>query len=93
MMRDRDGDGYHSVFYLSYLGSDVWQAVRQKKLASVGHRCEHRLWGIFRCEEKVRLQVHHLTYDRLGNEKMSDLRVLCYRHHEQADRERKSRKK
>ena len=34
------------------------------------------------CGVKHRLQVHHLTYERLGNERDEDLKVLCWACHE-----------
>lgn len=35
------------------------------------------------------LQVHHLTYARLGKEKLSDLRVTCESCHKKADEVRR----
>lgn len=32
-------------------------------------------------KEQVILEIHHLTYDRVGNEKSSDLQVLCSKCH------------
>lgn len=34
------------------------------------------------------LDVHHLTYERFGKERISDLQVLCRTCHEAADKER-----
>ena len=44
--------------------------VKIRKLNAVGHRCEN-------CDERSSLQVHHLTYARLGREIDEDLVVLC----------------
>jgi 5-methylcytosine-specific restriction endonuclease McrA len=40
-----------------------------------------------------RLELHHLTYDRLGHEWPSDLKILCVRCHARADREREERER
>ena len=34
------------------------------------------------------MELHHITYERFGREVPSDLKILCKRHHEIADRER-----
>src|SRR5207253_1892600 len=47
---------------------------RRKALAYHGARCAV-------CKTTRRLQVHHLTYERLGHERMSDFKILCKRHH------------
>lgn len=53
-------------------------------LAREHHRCK-------RCKQARYLEVHHLTYKRLGFERMDDLEALCVRCHAQADLERVSR--
>ncbi len=50
--------------------SPAWRERRKEKLAEVGYRCQG-------CDEDERLEVHHLTYERLGREPMRDLMVLC----------------
>jgi hypothetical protein len=55
----------------TYMASPEWKAVRKQKLAEVGHRCQG-------CDGTKRLEVHHLTYERLGHERMEDLMVLCH---------------
>ena len=57
-------------FYLAYLNSPAWRATRNRALHLAGWRCQ-------RCGGKRDLQVHHLTYDRLGAEWDQDLEVLC----------------
>ena len=46
----------------------------------------------YRCQrcgaERCVLQLHHKTYDRLGQEFDDDVEVLCVPCHQQADRER-----
>lgn len=60
--------------YNRYLQSKEWQELRKRKLKSVGNICEI-------CEFPYELRVHHLTYERIGREKLSDLQVLCERCH------------
>src|SRR5580765_3800863 len=60
----------HSVEYRLYMRSFAWKMRRINKLKAAGHRCEN-------CSEPYGLQVHHLTYARLGCELDSDLVVLC----------------
>ena len=59
--------------YAEYLRSDHWREVREIKLRSANFICEL-------CDGRVgdgRLDVHHLSYERLGHEMESDLQVLC----------------
>jgi len=61
--------------YLRYLRSAHWDHTRRRALLRAGHQCQ-------RCEiSNVQLDVHHLTYDRLGREAEHDLIVLCHRCH------------
>ncbi len=73
----------HSPEYIEYLKSDAWKLKRLSKIQSVGYKCQ-------RCNATDKLlQVHHLTYDRLGHERMDDLKVVCLDCHEVEDVERK----
>lgn len=56
--------------YARYIRSAEWDNKRNKRLA------EDR-WTCTRCPSHERLQVHHLTYDRLGHEDLDDLVTLC----------------
>jgi hypothetical protein len=56
--------------YAEYLQSSWWRARRNDALRAASYRCH-------RCESKRELQVHHLTYERLGTEHPDDLEVLC----------------
>jgi hypothetical protein len=62
-----------SMSYEDYLQTEFWRITRKQIL---GKRpfCE-------RCGTRERLQVHHLTYERLGVELDEDLEVLCRRCH------------
>jgi hypothetical protein len=78
----------HEIPYHDYLQSDWWQDVRSQRLGWAGRRCEYHEWKTGkRCRAVTGLDVHHLTYDRLGEEDWrTDLIVLCRRHHYQIHR-------
>jgi 5-methylcytosine-specific restriction endonuclease McrA len=59
-----------SATYHEYLASDDWQVKRSDVMQQAGYRCE-------RCGLPWGLQVHHVTYERLGNELPEDLACLC----------------
>ena len=60
--------------YDEYLQSDHWlETVRIKRWVE-GNKCEI-------CGSPHKLQVHHLTYERLGRENLSDLQLVCEYHH------------
>lgn len=61
---------YAGLDYEVYLTTLHWRNVRQRKLGEVGYRCE-------KCDRDKGLEVHHLTYERLGQESLEDLQVLC----------------
>lgn len=56
--------------YVEYLKTPEWNAIRLRALKRVKYRCQV-------CNKKTVLNVHHRTYERRGNEKPSDLVVLC----------------
>lgn len=53
-----------------YLKTVEWGVKRNRTLIQAGNRCQV-------CASTDRLEVHHRTYERLGNELLSDLVVLC----------------
>jgi len=55
--------------YLDYLNSNAWQKKRDEALSFYGSECQ-------RCSS-IATQIHHRTYDNLGNEPMRDLEPLC----------------
>lgn len=57
-------DNYHA-----YLNSKEWQAKRRKILKMAGYKCR-------KCGARA-TQVHHETYKRIYNEKLTDLTALC----------------
>ncbi len=72
-----------SAEYRRYLESIAWEKRRARALELAGHRCQE-------CDATDRLEVHHLTYDRLFEEHDDDLRVLCHLCHRRADTERRN---
>jgi 5-methylcytosine-specific restriction endonuclease McrA len=60
--------------YLAYMGSNAWACRRRTVVANSGGICAD-------CGSQVRLDVHHLTYARLGREHDSDLVAVCRRCH------------
>jgi hypothetical protein len=58
------------VDYATYMRSRAWRQRRAMILDRDGHRCQS-------CGSTSRLTVHHLTYERLGNENWGDLVTLC----------------
>jgi hypothetical protein len=69
--------------YDEYLRSDWWQEIRLHALDQAGWRCEYHEWRRTgrRCGATEQLDVHHLTYARIGDEDLDELIVLCRRHH------------
>ena len=63
--------------YEAYLQSAHWYFMLRLKRESVGNKCEI-------CGSPHDLQVHHLTYERIGKERLEDLQVLCRYHHKKA---------
>jgi hypothetical protein len=69
--------------YAEYLASPHWRELKRRYLASSLRK--HCSCG------KPRRDFHHLTYERLGAEKLTDIEPLCRTCHE--DRHRKARPK
>ena len=66
--------------YQKYLKGSHWRKIRGKKLETAGQTCEECGANSF----DVILDIHHLTYERIGRERLSDLKVLCRDCHEKA---------
>lgn len=57
--------------YSDYLRSEHWRKTRRRAVQRSGGMCK-------RCyAEDCRLEIHHLTYERIGRERESDLIALC----------------
>lgn len=57
-------------WYGQYLSSPEWKSKRQKVLERAGWLCEG-------CRSCRPTQVHHLTYEHVGNELLYELVALC----------------
>lgn len=60
-----------SLGYRLHMQSPEWAATRKRKLQQAGFKCQD-------CGTGERLEVHHLTYERFGHERLEDLQVLCH---------------
>jgi 5-methylcytosine-specific restriction endonuclease McrA len=58
------------AMYDSYMLSREWSEKRRAVIARDNGVCQ-------RCEDAAIEQVHHLTYERIGNERLDDLIGLC----------------
>lgn len=65
------------IKYAEYRKSAHWCLFRLKIIAERGPYCQS-------CGSDRRVEVHHLTYARLGCELPDDVRVLCRKCHENA---------
>lgn len=60
--------------YTEYLKSPEWRKRADAALYRADYRCQI-------CNSRYSLQVHHRTYEDLGNEDPIDLTVLCNKCH------------
>ncbi len=65
--------------YHAYIFSKAWRGRRGRELLRVDYCCEFCGYQVGSLEDSgdCYLQVHHLSYERLGNEAQEDLIVLC----------------
>lgn len=56
--------------YNKYLHSASWRKFRQTIIDLRGRECQL-------CQSKHNIQVHHMTYKRVGNEDIRDVLVVC----------------
>ena len=63
------------AWYNGYLESPQWKRRRQLALERDGGICQG-------CRVRKAVQVHHLTYERVGNEMLFDLVSVCLECHE-----------
>jgi hypothetical protein len=64
--------------YEEYLKSELWRLISYEYKKAAGFKCE-------KCDSKINLQVHHYTYDHVGEEYghgHQDCIVLCRQCHE-----------
>ena len=56
--------------YAEYLKTPEWQAKRVSVIRFYCARCQI-------CNSPMKFNVHHRTYERIGEERLSDLVLLC----------------
>jgi len=59
-----------AIDYKAYLYSEKWKKKRKKILKRDNFTCQD-------CGSKNHLQVHHLTYKNIGNERLNELITVC----------------
>ncbi len=75
------------VNYAGYIRSPEWRDKALVLKARAGWQCQK----CGRAASEMTLDVHHLTYERLGHERPDDLIVLCRSCHERYERDKKRR--
>jgi len=78
--------GAKKMLYKTYLETSHWKKTRLRRLSRDGFQC-------VKCEKKRNLQVHHLTYERLGCEHLKDIITLCRSCHKKEHGTKVARKK
>ncbi len=91
LIRARRRNRKHNDFwrvYDQYMHSPEWKAYRRKVLKRDRYTCQR--CGLY-SPTGYGLQVHHLTYARVGHERLSDCIVLCMHCHDDQHPKRKRR--
>jgi hypothetical protein len=70
------------INYKEYIKSKEWYSFRARVFKQRGFHCEI-------CNRQKNLQLHHLTYERLGSEQDGDVMILCKVCHETAHHKNK----
>lgn len=65
---------FSKAVYDAYIKSDEWREIAAKRMKKDGYKC-------VMCGATINLCVHHLTYDNLGTEPLTDLITLCKKCH------------
>lgn len=74
--------------YNAVIASKRWRRLRAKRLSKCNHSCERCGWHKETRDKSRTLDLHHRTYERLGEERDEDLEIVCSWCHGKADRER-----
>lgn len=64
--------------YKAYMSSPQWDVKRVEAIKKDGNRCRT-------CGRIGKLEVHHISYIRMGQERPEDLMTLCPKCHEEMD--------
>jgi 5-methylcytosine-specific restriction endonuclease McrA len=68
--------------YNNYIRSEKWKNFKKSAIVNAGRKCQ--CCGV----KNVLLEVHHVHYRTLGNESLSDVKVVCVSCHRREDRSR-----
>ena len=71
--------------YEKYIGSVKWKKVRKYRMKYDDFECQSPFPLYSQCLESKQLEVHHLTYDNLGNELLGDIVTLCQNCHDRVE--------
>lgn len=72
--------------YTKHIASPEWARIRDERVRLDQGKCT-------RCgRSDLRLEVHHRTYERLGDERIEDLETLCVLCHDKETDESRRRK-
>lgn len=71
-------------FYDHYIHSPRWERKKNERARATGYACEQCDDWIGPRRAKSDLHLHHLTYERLGDEPDEDLVLLCRDCHRRA---------
>jgi hypothetical protein len=74
--------------YNAVINSPRWKKLRARFCKEHDNKCQRCKWQKAEWDKSRKLELHHLTYDRLGAELDTDLELLCSACHVMADRER-----
>ena len=66
---------YRAMPYEEYLSTPHWKSIRTEAVQRACGKCQV-------CSSGTGLEVHHRTYENLGDEKPADLTVLCDKCHD-----------
>jgi len=74
--------------YNLVISSPRWKKLRVKLIEKAGGKCPRCGWKKEKWDKSRTLELHHKTYERLGNERNEDLEIVCSHCHTKADIER-----
>ena len=74
--------------YNAVIGSKRWRRLRQRFMSQYDSKCRRCNWQKTQWDKSRTLDLHHRTYERLGQERDEDLELVCSVCHIKADRER-----
>ena len=68
--------GEIALDYEAYLQTNHWRTLRKQIYDDRNQKCQ-------KCKKVISdYHVHHVTYERIGKERKSDLKLFCYKCHE-----------